>query len=602
MEREYIGRAKKPKMTRENSVKKVCQFYTILYMGVLGTPSMNSKSAIYTLCLTGPFRLNSPAARRIEIASKKGQALIAMLAMAGGGERTRSWLQGQLWGSRQPDQAQASLRAELSNLRKILNDDGHILLYADHSRIWLDVNMIEVVAQNSNGIAAVNGEFLEGLDIPHEEGFEDWLRNQRANAHNQETAKFTNSPQATQSSVDHNEEDSNFASMPALAILPFQNLTGDNDQDFLAEGLSEDLIDRLSRLRWLPIIARSSSFAEDVNNVDPRGIGKKLGARYLLEGRIRHLRGALHLSASLCDCETGQTLWTQKSSLEALDQADSFSDLVLGLTNILGAKIDQEEQVRALRKPQSDLNVRDLIWRGRWHLNRFTKSDSDLAAECFTKALDIEPNSPEALIQYTWSKLLDLWTQRATDDEKMTLRRMAQKAIIADYDDARGHMLAGIAEIWLMQPLRAEALLRRATDLNPSLVMAHAQLGTALNLRGEHHDAIEALRYAVRLSPNDHDLFYTSGELASAHLMTGDYDAAIKHADLSISRRSAYWLAHVVKIGALAKAGQQKSAKRAYVDLLQVKPDFTNEFVDWIPYLDRSKNLFLKEGLNLSAA
>jgi tetratricopeptide (TPR) repeat protein len=216
--------------------------------------------------------------------------------------------------------------------------------------------------------------------------------------------------------------------------------------------------------------------------------------------------------------------------------------------------------------------------------------------------LELEPNSPEAIIQYTWSKLLDLWTQRATDDEKKILRQMAQKAIIADYDDARGHMLAGIAEMWLMQPLRAEALLRRATELNPSLVMAHAQLGTALNLRGEHAEAISVLNYAVRLSPNDHDLFYISGELASAYFLSGNYDQAIVHADLSISRRSAYWLAHIIKISALAKLNLLKNAQQSYRELLDVKPDFTPEFVDWIPYLDRGKNLILKEGLNLSAA
>lgn len=560
---------------------------------------MHTENTAYTLCLIGPFRLIAADGRRIEIASKKGQALIAMLAMAGGGERTRSWLQGQLWGSRQPDQAQASLRAELSNLRKILNDDVHILLYADHSRIWLNMNMIAVDARNTNG--NTYGEFLEGLDIPYEEAFEDWLRNERARAHDREHDHSKALSQSPVINAVNGQTDKHFEALPALAILPFQNLTGDDEQDFLAEGLSEDLIDRLSRLRWLPIIARSSSFAEDITNIDPRAIGQKLGARYLLEGRIRHLRGALHLSASLCDCETGQTLWTQKSSLTAINQADSFDDLVSGLANVLGAKIDQEEQVRALRKPQSDLNVRDLIWRGRWHLNRFTKNDSNLAAECFAKALNLEPNSPEALIQYTWSKLLDMWTQRATEEEKISLRQMAQKAIIADYDDARGHMLAGISEIWLMQPLRAEALLRRAIELNPSLVMAHAQLGSALNLRGEHADAIIALQYAVRLSPNDHDLFYTSGELASANFMMGDNETAIKHADLSISRRSAYWLAHVVKIGALAKLGQLKNAKRAHADLLRVKPDFTAEFVDWIPYLDRSKNIFLRDGLNLSA-
>jgi TolB-like protein len=558
---------------------------------------MLDRVACYTLNLKGPFRLFSAKGLRVEIASKKGQALIALLAMANGGERTRSWLQGQLWGSRQPDQAQASLRAELSALRKILNRDTHIILHADHSRIWLDMQLLVVDAHEANTGDAPQGEFLEGMDIPNEEAFEDWLREERARLKNR-----VSNVAKSDDGIPTKRRASDLPELQALAILPFLNLTGDPDQDFLAEGISEDLIDRLSRLRWLPVIARSSSFAVDNANTDPRLIGQKLGARYLLEGRIRRLRGHIHLSASLCDCETGQALWSNKSSLERVDKSDFFEDLLSGLTNNLSAKIDQEEQVRALRKPQSDLNVRDLIWRGRWHLNRFTKSDSEAAAECFAKALELEPNSPEAIIQYTWSKLLDLWTQRATDDEKKILRQMAQKAIIADYDDARGHMLAGIAEMWLMQPLRAEALLRRATDLNPSLVMAHAQLGTALNLRGEHEDAISALNYAVRLSPNDHDLFYISGELASAYFLSGNYDQAIVHADLSISRRSAYWLAHIVKISAQSKLNLLKNARQSYRELLDVKPDFTPEFVDWIPYLDRGKNLILKEGLNLSAA
>jgi TolB-like protein len=553
---------------------------------------MSSGVVSFTLQLRGPFRLHDPHGRRIDISSRKGQALIAMLATANGGERTRSWLQSQLWGSRGADQAQSSLRSELSSLRGLLKQDGPPLLNADHTRIWMDLSGIEVDARGPNVAGA--GAFLEGLDIPGEDGFEDWLREQRARGEAEvqaeplaQTVQTTAKPEISKA----------FSALPALAVLPFENLTGDPDQDFVAEGISEDLIDRLSRLRWLPIIARSSSFA--VRETDPKIAGELLGARYLLEGRMRKQAGANTLSASLVDCETGSTLWSNKL---ALDATDAFGELLTGLTTALGAKIDQVEQARALGKPQSDLNVRELIWRGRWHLNRFTAEDSDKAKACIAEALAREPSSPEAIIQMTWANLWDLWAQRGSDDEIRVIRQMAQKAIIADYDDARGHMLAGIAEKWLRQPLRAEALLKRAIELNPSLAMAHAQLGGSQYLRDAPGDAIATLKNAIRLSPNDAELFYFRGELAMAYLMAGAFEDALEQADLSLARRGAYWFSHVVKINALVRSGNQASAKDAVAELKASIPRFGLHYIDWIPFMDSHWNRYLADGMNQAMA
>ena len=282
--------------------------------------------------------------------------------------------------------------------------------------------------------------------------------------------------------------------------------------------------------------------------------------------------------------------------------AAEFEELLAAISATLGLKIDLREQARAMAKPTSDLKVNDLIWRGRWHLNRLTREDSLLARECFEQALALEPASPEALIQVTWVRLWELWVTRGADDEVRAVRQMAQQAIIADYDDARGHMLAGIAEMWLRQPLRAEALLHRAIELNPSLVMAHAQLGCALHLKGEHRSAIERLRFAVRLSPNDHDLFFTLGELAGAHLFCGEATIALDYAEQALARRSAYWLAHVIKITALVQLSQLEQASSALADLIAAKTGFRVEFIEWMPFLDSAKREFLKDGLNRAAA
>lgn len=565
---------------------------------------MQQSAESFRLQLIGTFRLATLDGRRIEISSRKGQALLALLAASGNGERTRSWLQTMLWGSRSPDQARASLRSELSALRSALGIGGTGALCSDKARVWLDLAQFDIDLRSISGLPDLRGEFLEGLDIAGEEAFEEWLREERTRTielQRRATCVDRVPPNREQSIAHLLPEAAQFADLPALAVLPFANLTGDSSRDFLAEGISEDLIDRLSRLRWLPIISRSSSFAFRDANPDMRQVGKQLGARYVLEGRLRSQGGKIALSASLADSENGTVLWSSKLSLDDRDAPETTEALLLGLTSKLSSRIDLEEQSRALRKPQSDLKVLDLIWRGRWHLNRMTREGSELARECFAEALRQEPNSPEAIIQSTWARVWNLWAQRGADDDIREMRQMAQRAIIADCDDARGHMLAGIAEIWLRQPLRAEALLGRAIALNPSLVMAYVQLGSSLRLRDEPERAIEALRTAIRLSPNDHDMFFIACELAASHLMCGHHEEALLHAEQSMSRRAAYWFAHVVRINALVRLGRRPEACLALNELMAAKCDFVQEFIDWQPYIDPRNNQLLKDGLNLAA-
>ncbi len=558
----------------------------------------------FRLQLIGPFRLAAQDGGRIEVSSRKGQALIALLAVSGNGERTRSWLQTMLWGSRSPDQARASLRSELSALRGAMSDGGAAALFSDKARVWLDLAQFDVDLRNLSNLQDLRGEFLEGLDIAGEDAFEDWLREERARtAELQRRAAHADTGQAPGEPPEQTEpQAAQFADLPALAVLPFANLTGDAARDFLAEGISEDLIDRLSRLRWLPIISRSSSFAFRDANPDLRQIGTTLGARYVLEGRLRGQGEQITLAASLADSESGTVLWSSKLSLGDIDAPEVIETLLDGLTSALSSRIDLAEQTRALRKPKSDLKVLDLIWRGRWHLNRMTREDSVLARECFAEALQQEPNSPEAIIQSTWARVWDLWARRGAEDDIRDMRQMAQRAIIADCDDARGHMLAGIAEIWLRQPLRAEALLGRAIVLNPSLVMAYVQLGSSLRLRDEPERAIEALRTAIRLSPNDHDMFFIACELAASLLMCGQYEEALVQAEHAMSRRAAYWFAHVVKINALVHLDRRTEARQALDELTAAKCDFTQDFIDWQPYVDPRNNQFLKDGLNLAAS
>jgi TolB-like protein len=549
---------------------------------------MTHSDTAFRLRLIGPFRLERNDGTRIEITSKRSQALLAMLAGAGSAERSRLWLQDRLWGARAPEQAAASLRRELSNLRQLVNIDGKEWLFSAHGRVWLNLDQVDVDCRALDQIP--DGEFLEGIDVPGEEMFEDWLRSERQRI---EVRQSQLVPKAAPSNVATDPPATSFAARSAIAVLPFE---GEGESEQIAHGLAEDLIDRLSRLRWLPVIARNSSFAVPTEKREPRAAGSALQAQYIVEGSIRDQM----LTVSLIDTENGQCLWNGRSPLPGESDLATIDSVLTGITVTLGFRIDQSEQQRAMHKAQSDLNVRELIWRGRWHLSRLTRDDADAARVCFEQALQREPNSPEALIQMCWVQLWALWATRGAEEEIRNVRKLTQRAIIADYEDARGHMLAGIAEIWLRQPLRAEALLRRAIELNPSLVMAHAQLGSALHLKGDHKGAIDALQTAIRLSPNDPDLFYTFAELAMAMLFEDRLDDALLYAEYALARRSGYWIGHVAKVTALARLGRHVEANSAYLDLERSNTGFRDEYIDWVPFVDSSKQDFLKDGLNLA--
>lgn len=217
---------------------------------------MAETSRKYRLEIIGAFRLFAPDGQRIEIASRRGQALVAMLALANGGERTRVWLQDRLWSSRQQSQAQASLRRELSTLRTIVNRTDMSLINADFNRVWIDLDLLDLNKQHTDSSA----ELLEGLDIPGEETFEDWLREQRRVREAGVQRDAAGQARLPSRIVDMQAPVPGFSNKPAIAVLPLQNQTGSTELDYLADGISEELIERLSRLRWLPVIARSASF------------------------------------------------------------------------------------------------------------------------------------------------------------------------------------------------------------------------------------------------------------------------------------------------------------------------------------------------------
>lgn len=567
-----------------------------------------ARSAVrFRLDLLGPFGLFGPDGARVEISSKKGMALLALLATGRDGVRSRGWLQDMLWGSREPAQAQASLRRELSNLRARLGSVDGELLTTGPRRVGLaldriDIDLLATVPAPSTG----SGIFLEGLDIAGEEGFEDWLRNQRSaygpGGRGSTVAELPANLEAALAPTDGGRRpasDNGFLDRPAVAVLRFENLTGDPGADYLAEGIAEDLIEQLSRLRWAPIIARGASFGYSTQASTLQEIGRALGARYVVEGRLRGQDNRFGLAASISDTEGGRVLWARRTELPAGCTAEELADLVREIVGALATRIDDAEMVRAIARPPGDRIVNDLIWRARWHHNQYTPDDTRMAETLLKEALEIEPHSPEAIIQMAYFRQRQIWLNRGDTEQILGLRRLAQRAIHADHWDGRGYLLAGIAEVWLRHTHAAVGLLEQAIALNPSLAYAYSQLGAAYYLNDEPEKALGMLGQAVRLDMGEQYIYYVLTEIGMARAMLDQWDAAIDAVEQATIRRPAYWYAGVVKVYALYRRGDMAAAAAALAALRAAKPSFRPEFIDWLPFVERKWPDRLKKSLSM---
>ena len=526
----------------------------------------------------GAFRLQGSDGRRVEVASKKAIGLIALLATGRDGERTRQFLQDKLWGSRESAQAQTSLRRELSNLRRLFADAAEPLLLAEGTRVGLNLKAIAF------DIPIPGAANENDRPEPRAEGWET-------------TSDKAAAPPLPAHLVDMSTPAPGFEGRPAVAVLKFQNQTGDSGVDIAAEGISEDLIDQLSRLRWLPVIARSSSFGQDPAKTDAKQIGLNLGARYLVEGRLRTAQSGFVLSVSTIDATNGKVIWSERFALPESLSNESLSTVLGGLTAVLDTRIDHAEQSRAASRPATSRDVNTLIWRGRWHLNQMTSKDSKIARELFDEALQLEPDNPEVLVQAAWTMGWNIWAQRISPEDMGFWSRLARRAMQADPEDGRAHAVLGAAEMFQRNNAPALRLFRRAIELNPSLPQAHAFMGSGLYLAGRPDEAMASLTTSLRLNPNDPFAFHTLGDLATAHCMTGKWTEAIDLAQQSLIRRPGYWLAHLVTVNALVRSGEVDLATRAAREMMGQCRGFTEADIDWLPFVDASWNAFFKEGL-----
>ncbi len=519
-----------------------------------------------------------------------------MLATSANGERTRGWLQEKLWGSREDAQAGASLRRELSNLRRIGNGRVKGLLSFDGGRVRLDVDAIDldVVRRSGGGWmrrpgAPLDAEFLEGIDIRGEDGFEEWLKLMRS-ALDALQAPFDTGERAHQSSdADISAPRATIprpvktpdARAQALAVHP-DRLIGRQKPAAasVASEITDQLIGLLARFSWLKIGLADSDDSASF------GFDHSSGSmRYSVEGALSGEPGAERLDLKLWRTEDRELVWSERFDLRTRTQ-ENGPPLQVAVAQI-AARIEREEQARARNAVEDPTDFAQLIWLGRWLLNRLTRDDSMAASRLFDAASAMAPESAEVLIQKTTTLCWEKWARRAPRNEFSVIRDLARRAILINPDDCRGYWLAGVAETWLRNPAAAIGQLTRAIEINPCFEPAHAQLGSTLNLCDRPEDALKSLDYALMLSPYDTHVFFRYTELGVSRSILGEYERAVEWMDRALLQRPAYWYAHVVKIHALISSGDEVGAKTAGREFAALHPRFSRATIDWIPFLDR---------------
>jgi adenylate cyclase len=363
----------------------------------------------------------------------------------------------------------------------------------------------------------------------------------------------------------------------AIAVLPFENLSGDPDQEYFADGIAEDLITRLSLWHVFPVIARNSSFAYKGRAVDVKQVSRELGVRYVVEGSVRKAGERVRITAQLIDAVSGLQIWAERYDRELRDVFVLQDEITEAIVGSMSPELHRREQQRAVSRTPRDLGVWDYVQRGFWHFTRFNQQDNAKARSLFEEAARLDPESASAFYGLAWTHYIDIFSQWTSSVEQSAaeLERAAQRSAALDDEDPGSQLALGLAHRVAGRREQAAAAFRLATQLNPSLAYAHFALGSYLSQAGRPDDAIASLEKAIRLSPRDPMLGSYIEGIAVAHFAAGRYEASVECAQQSLQRSPDFPNTHSLLAASYAHLGRTAEAQAALQQVLRLQPGYS---------------------------
>jgi adenylate cyclase len=381
---------------------------------------------------------------------------------------------------------------------------------------------------------------------------------------------------------------------PSIAMLPFQNISGDPEQEYFADGIAEDIITAVSKLRWFFVIARNSSFIYKGKAVDVKRIGRELGVRYVLEGSVRKSGNRLRITAQLIDASTSNHIWADRYDGDLTDVFELQDKITSSVVAAIEPRLLEAEGVRSQNRSSSDVRAWDMVMQANFLFWRLNRADGEAAISILRRAIERYPDYAPAHSMLAFALLL-LGYLGFIAPQVPEAAVLATRAAELDNTDPWAHVALGYVAFTERRTAEAVAHFQRALDLNPNFAAAHGYLGWALAFDGQSDLAITHSQTAIRMSPHDPQDVIFYGGIAAAHYLAGRYDEAVNSAQRVLQSRPTFTGALRLRVAALAQAGRLDEARFALDRLKKVQPDLS---IDWIeknvPYTQASMAKFLE--------
>ena len=363
---------------------------------------------------------------------------------------------------------------------------------------------------------------------------------------------------------------------PSIAVLPFDNISGDPEQEYFADGISEDIITGMSKLRWFFVISRNSSFVYKGKAVDVKRAARELGVRYVLEGSVRKGGNRVRITAQLIDATTGNHIWADRYDGDLTDVFKLQDEITLKVVAAIEPKLLEAEAVRSRARSPEDLGAWDLVMQANSVFWRITKTDIDAAIVILRKATELYPGYAPAYSMLAFALLfraIPVGVSRSQDQKDAA--QLASRAAELDESDPWAHLALGWTAVAKRRTQDAVVEFQRALDINPNFAAAHGHLGATLAFDGQADKAIPHLELALRMSPHDPGNFLVYRALAAAHYFAGNYSEAISFGHKAVQQRPGFVGCHNFYIVSLARAGQLDEARAALGRLKELQPELS---------------------------
>jgi len=363
---------------------------------------------------------------------------------------------------------------------------------------------------------------------------------------------------------------------PSIAVLPFQNISGDPEQEVFADGMVEDITTALSKLRWFFVIARNSSFAYKGRAVDVKQVGRELGVRYVLEGSVRKGGNRLRITTQLVEAETGNHVWAERYDRDLADIFAVQDEIAERVVAAIEPELYAAENIRSQRKPPESLDAWECVIRALSAIGLGTREANTEAERLCRRATAISPRYGQAHSLLSWALLRSTMWAGELPELAPEISAEAQTALALDDRDPWAHLVQGNLFNRLHRSAEAERELRRGLELNPNFALAHALLGASLAVRGSHQEAIDSAQHALRLSPSDRSVsMFASMALMAAHVGAGRYAECVTWARLMSGTHPEHIAGHIYLTAALAMQGEMTEATDALMPLLRLRPELS---------------------------